>query len=574
MITTQRMAFILAPGVAALLSFLTMLASRADTDRTVTEPDALARASFVSFQPGDKALPAGERPYLGFKSCLRCHLNGIAGEVELPGGGKVNLMDEQWVFYREYPIWAKEDKHGQAYTVLLNERSKKMGEKLGVAEIHRDQRCLACHTGFPLSQMPVEKDGLVHKDLAKSLDINLGVSCEGCHGSSGDGKESKGWMTPHQAAPSMPYEKTKPWRFLSPQVKRDEFGFYDVRSPSSKTKLCVSCHVGDVALGRIVTHEMYAVGHPPLPGFEIEMFTEQMPRHWAEFAAKADKVQEHFVKHTADPLYDEKTYKKDNLHRTRTLLAGTLVAAGEYVRYVGELADDDLKIPVAKPAWPEFAAFDCYACHHELKHPSWRQQRKPPAGPPGRPPLPEWPFVLAKVALKTLGTPRADFDAKLADLRQTIAAKPFGNKKELPKAAQAASAWLLTKGMELEKKQLKQEEGLALLSELAEIGSTETLDYDSARILVWAFQVVQSDVKAKQPSREKIAKAIEPIGKDLLLLNLRGGRKAATAVPGDKGPEERKTVEVDLEIVLPLISNYQPSVFQERFRDIAGLLKQ
>jgi hypothetical protein len=53
-----------------------------------------------------------------------------------------------------------------------------------------------------------------------------------------------------------------------------------------------------------------------------------------------------------------------------------------------------------------------------------------------------------------------------------------------------------------------------------------------------------------------------------------GGGWPATAVPGDKGPEERKTVEVDLEIVLPLISNYQPSVFQERFRDIAGLLKQ
>src|SRR5207244_2785767 len=123
-----------------------------------------------------------ERTYVGFKECVRCHNSGIEGEIELPGGGKLSLMKEQWVLYKEYPIWAKEDKHGQAYTVLLNERSKQIGKALGVSEIHRDRRCLACHTGFPISQMPLDKDHLVDRELPKSLDVNLGVSCEGCHG--------------------------------------------------------------------------------------------------------------------------------------------------------------------------------------------------------------------------------------------------------------------------------------------------------------------------------------------------------------------------------------------------------
>jgi Cytochrome c554 and c-prime len=525
-----------------------------------------------------KPEPHPERPYLGFKTCLRCHTNGAVGQVDLPGGGKLDLNEEQWVFYNEYPTWVKEDKHGQAYTVLLNKRSKEMGRQLGVSEIHRDSRCLACHTGFPLNQMPVEKDGLVDRDLGKKLDINVGVSCEGCHGSAGDyqadGRDFvKGWMGPHQTAPLMPYAKTNPWRFLSPQAKHEQYGFFDVRSPSFKTKLCVSCHIGDVEQGRIVTHEMYAVGHPPLPGFEIETFTQQMPRHWAEFSAKAGSVQELFLKYTKDPLYREQTYRKDNLHRSRSLLVGALVASGEYLRFAGQLADDASKSPVTKPAWPEFAVFDCYACHHDLTNSSWRQTRNSFSRIPGRPTLHAWPFTLAKIALKTLGMPSADFDAKLADLRQAINRKPFGNRNEFCQAAQTAAAWVFAKSLEREKRPLKQEEGYALLTEISTVASTETLDYDSARQLVWAFRIVESELQIKFPNPDKIRPLVESLSKDMFLLNLRGGRKAVTAIPKETGGmEERSTVEVDLDIVLPYVARYQPLAFQKKFKEIALLL--
>ena len=54
----------------------------------------------------------------------------------------------------------------------------------------------------------------------------------------------------------------------------------NVRDPVRRTELCLSCHVGDIACGKFVTHDMFAAGDPPLPAFEIETFLEQMPPHW------------------------------------------------------------------------------------------------------------------------------------------------------------------------------------------------------------------------------------------------------------------------------------------------------
>ena len=176
----------------------------------IMDMNSLALPFALLIQKADQ--PRSQRGYVGFQDCLRCHNAGIQGTIIGPGGVEIPVDKEQYILYREYPIWAKDDKHGQAYTILLNKRSKNIGAVLGVAEIHRDKRCLACHTGFPLSLMTSDnKSDLVEESLVKKLDINLGVSCEGCHGPAGDrqsdGTLTKGWMVPHQTAPSIPYEK-------------------------------------------------------------------------------------------------------------------------------------------------------------------------------------------------------------------------------------------------------------------------------------------------------------------------------------------------------------------------------
>src|SRR5262249_60064558 len=62
-----------------------------------------------------------------------------------------------------------------------------------------------------------------------------------------------------------------------------------------------------------------------------------------------------------------------------------------------------------KGAWPEFAEYDCYACHHDLKVSSWRQKRDldlPGSGPrpAGSSPWGTWYFSMpALLAKRTRG---------------------------------------------------------------------------------------------------------------------------------------------------------------------------
>ena len=54
--------------------------------------------------------------------------------------------------------------------------------------------------------------------------------------------------------------------------------------PSNAHKLCLSCHVGNAAQGKVITHAMYAAGHPPLPAMDIATFALNQPQHWRDAA--------------------------------------------------------------------------------------------------------------------------------------------------------------------------------------------------------------------------------------------------------------------------------------------------
>ena len=239
--------------------------------------------------------------------------------------------------------------------------------------------------------------------------------------------------------------------------------------------------------------------------------------------------------------------------------------------HAGQLADQAAPSPVKRGEWPELALFDCYACHHDLKNPAWRQERKTPTGTPGRPGMQEWPFALTKIAAKALDVPQGEVDAALADFRKAIGSRPFGDPKDVTTKALASSDWFRTKANEVEKKSISREAGVAMLKDIAALAATETLDYDSARQLVWALNVIDADLNAKYPNAAKIKPIIDSLGKDMLILNLRDGSKAATAIPGEK--KERQTVEVALDKVLPRVAGYTPAEFRAKAKDIADLLK-
>ncbi len=160
----------------------------------------------------------------------------------------------------EYLRWAEKDLHARATKLLSEARGRQMARALGY-DVTRAGACLQCH-------------GVVIKDDA-ARDKNLvveteGVGCCVCHGA------FKDWYEPHGS-----YLQAEKWRSLSRADKEKRFGMTDLWNPVRRSALCASCHIGNLDEGKFVTHEMYAAGQPPLPGFEVSTFSDAQPRHRA-----------------------------------------------------------------------------------------------------------------------------------------------------------------------------------------------------------------------------------------------------------------------------------------------------
>lgn len=554
--------------------------------------------------PGGMALDpnAKNRPFLGFVgSCFTCHTRNAtptvaADDFQIPGFPKAT--DDGWALLNEGRIWGGQDKHYGSYAVLLNERSKRMAKVLNIVDdkgnsvIHRDIRCIACHSGMPIYEMTLDENhpGRIAESMVKDTRLSFGVSCEGCHGSAGagaPGSDVNGWVSEHVSK--------ERWRFKDPEKKAKDYGYYDVRSPVSRTRMCLSCHVGNVHEGRVVTHDMYAAGHPPLPGFDVETFSVQEPQHWRNFHQKKPKIRDEFLERTKDWRSTE--WDESSLHNTQDLLIGGLVNLSEMLKLTTNLADANVAIPVDgkpwpsdhKQQWPELAQFACYACHHDLQAEGWRLQRTP-IGVPGRPPLHEWPFVLAKLALEYDGN--QETIELLESVKKDGVDSPFGNSEKLIPSGRRLAEKLDQLARKMEKQPIPEADAKKLLDLLIKIAETETLDYDSARQVVWAFRIIYDEWKGEpvdpkdfykakkidqvpgwydqEADLNPVEKVLASIGEDLLL-DLRKGRSTIESV-GQAEEDERLVLEWQPEKALPQIGGYDPSQFRSKMAELKSLI--
>jgi Cytochrome c554 and c-prime len=237
--------------------------------------------------------------------------------------GSVSPRTTTTVRQNEYSIWASQDRHGRAYTVLSNSTSLRMGKILKLStQPNQAPKCRACHT----LDVPQNLK-------AQTFQGDEGVSCENCHG------PAVGWLGPHT---------TKGWN----RDQSIKLGQYETRDLAARSERCMTCHVGTPE--KRVDHEMYAAGHPPL-GFELDTYSFSLPRHWKfpkEGEAWAD-AQEWAIGQAVE--------LREALNRLSRSAAGK--------------------------SWPEYAELDCYACHHSLTSPqdSWRQARGYAGRDPGAP---------------------------------------------------------------------------------------------------------------------------------------------------------------------------------------------
>ena len=220
-----------------------------------------------------------------------------------------------------------------------------------------------------------------------------------------------------------------------------------------------SCHIGNKAEGRFITHAMYAAGHPPLPPFELVTYCRDMPRHYhafrdlpatSESPAIASEELIELAKTDPDKAWEkfhfrlpaEKDRPEAECPNARELVMGTVAAFEATMKL---LADDAKDTPADQLL--DFAHFDCYACHHDLKVPSWRQKRGY-RGVPGRPTMRPWATETLMAVLDHAQAANGKFDtekaAKIANeirtslklLNAEYDARPFGDPAKIAATAE------------------------------------------------------------------------------------------------------------------------------------------
>jgi hypothetical protein len=287
----------------------------------------VACAVFLGFAvPALAQATNDDATHVGVQSCAgnNCH-----GAVQPIGGSRVPQ--------NEYFIWSRNDKHAAAYTVLTNDRSKRIARNLGLDDAEHASLCLDCHT----DNVPTDRRG-------PQFQLSDGVGCESCHGG------AEHWLGVHLSGVD---HKTNL-----------QAGLYPTDQPLARAERCLTCHLGDEK--KFVTHKMMGAGHPPMP-FELDTFTAIQPAH---FVVNASYVQ-----------------RKGRPNDMQIWAVGQAVDVKQRM----DLILDQKHAP--KGVDFELSLFDCQSCHHSMSELQWRA-RASTGLPPGRIKLYDATAVMLRVA--------------------------------------------------------------------------------------------------------------------------------------------------------------------------------
>ena len=146
----------------------------------------------------------------------------------------------------QYFTWSQKDFHTKAPVVLLNARSQRIAESLGVSPAETSARCTVCHAPFQL---------VAPSRLGPDAHSDEGVSCESCHGA------ASGWLRGHTR---------KDWTYAT----RVGAGMRDLRSLYVRATACAACH-------QVLEPAILKAGHPDL-FFELDSQSVAEPKHWKD----------------------------------------------------------------------------------------------------------------------------------------------------------------------------------------------------------------------------------------------------------------------------------------------------
>jgi hypothetical protein len=400
---------------------------------------------------------------VGSAGCLAAACHGA------PAGKALRREYDEHTWQSSGACWTAADPHTAAYFVLTTTDADKERGVVKVSAEHimaryapgkkatDEARCVACHTNPALAS----PDNWNKAD--KIALRSEGVSCEACHGAAG------GWQGAHYGSA---FKANRANSYKDTGMMR----LYDM---GERAVACAGCHVGapaDPASGapvRDMNHDMIAAGHPRL-NFDFADFQARLPRHWQE----KDRTKE-----------PPKPYEPNPAKVWLVGRAAHAEAACKLLEDRVKRAENGDKLT----PWPEFAEFNCAACHHSLRAPllqkdtdadkaansEWRQKLEHMAGrkPGAAPWQPIWPLTSA-AGLKWPERGSADLkDVVLAaESRPSRAAGPVAAKAAGGMAKERAK-WLAAADDDAVK---------ALADYVTKAGSPEVPDWDSAAQLFWA----------------------------------------------------------------------------------------
>jgi len=345
---------------------------RAAAEETGTSEEV--SASLLSKSAVGLLAHAQPQQFLGARSCaaVSCH-------------GRVNPSPRFALSRRnEYVYWLDHDPHARAYQTLEKPASIEIIKRLEIVDEQGQvtnqeavlANCYGCHNPQPTAQSPTffERDG---------------VSCEICHG------PAEKWIGPHVSAG---------WAASKASGAAGKLGFLDTKILSVRAQTCAQCHVGSP--GREVNHDLIAAGHPVLK-FELSAYHDMLPKHWRDSAQR----------------------QSNSKLELDLWAAGQIASAQSALELLARRAKD-AAMAAPHAVWPEFAEYDCFACHHDLVHPSWWQQQSTQDRPPGMARWGDWYFSMLKRSGAANPDPlvavmQAGFAANPADVQTAVAEIQF-----------------------------------------------------------------------------------------------------------------------------------------------------
>jgi hypothetical protein len=267
------------------------------------------------------------------------------------------------------------------------------------------------------------------------------------------------------------------FRGKSEQEKYDEYGLWPTKNLAFRARLCAGCHVGDAETGKEVNHDLYAAGHPRL-NFEFSAYHAQYPKHW-------------------DVRDDRARYPG---FEARVWALGQATCARASLAILKRRADSAAKGGKDAAPWPEFAEYDCFACHKNLRPDSPRQRAGFGDRLPGSLPWGTWYWSAALPFAKQTGAPLdADQWAELRKEMERPSPRPAEVSRRADELLKQADGWRTKVAAGGKADPAKLREFMAQL--LSDEKRTDALTWDEATQLYLALGAMSRARSELEPGR-------------------------------------------------------------------------